>query len=533
MLTYVPLAAYALLFFVASSRLYVHRPRAFTLSAVGNAKTAFHIFLALFAAARTTATAMDLTNAEKEGLKLPQLILNNVAACAYVSLLLFLEMHWRDILRPLASLRSRSASLTWALFWFINLSLYAFVGVVVWVEWSHNNCDVGSMWWSADVVDGILVGIAVSFTSTALRMYVRVTSSLRMKPPPQTIIGHPTESQSLVTAAAADDFGGHVMSLETDASIEGIASASPASRSSSIAGSIVNAVSDTRRIVNLGALGRHGVRGGGAAVVAAVAATTGDRSRAQLRDSLAVFITIMLSSAALLLVRATLAISSRGASVDEWWWQLFVVWLPDVPPCCAYLLLMWPRDDDALLAARSHSRMGQLFTHLLGDTNTIVDVMTTGITSATGYAAPPLLSEPRHPWRSLSDAQHSDGGALKLTLEKLARDVSDSAPRVPTLAPVSVPAASLRVSVMTISCFRVLLPPPRRNVPAAYKTRIQRVATSTLSARQTVDATDSVVDHDMPSPLLRGKHQRRHTVRANGKMRLRVDIGAEKGLGHG
>ena len=54
----------------------------------------------------------------------------------------------------------------------------------------------------------------------------------------------------------------------------------------------------------------------------------------------------MLSSAALILLRAVLSLVYTSDTASSWWFQLFVTWLPDVPPCLAYLVLMWPRDEE-------------------------------------------------------------------------------------------------------------------------------------------------------------------------------------------
>ena len=77
---------------------------------------------------------------------------------------------------PLAAIERSRAFITWSFFVLTNVLLYGFVIAIVFVEWKQNNGEVGSMFWSADVVDGLLILIAMSYTSTALRMYQRISA---------------------------------------------------------------------------------------------------------------------------------------------------------------------------------------------------------------------------------------------------------------------------------------------------------------------------------------------------------------------
>jgi hypothetical protein len=127
---YVPLAAYALLLLVSGWRLWVHRVplRALAWSrsglSVGAAsKFWFHLFLFTFALMRVLQTALSIPTTY--AVLIPELIFNLLSGCSYITLLLFLEMHWREILKPLTAMRSKRA--TWAWFWASNVLLYVVV----------------------------------------------------------------------------------------------------------------------------------------------------------------------------------------------------------------------------------------------------------------------------------------------------------------------------------------------------------------------------------------------------------------------
>lgn len=484
---YVPLAAYALLMLISGARLWVHRVRSCKLAAWGSAKFAFHAFLFAFAVGRTIATALSLSP-DRETRGLPTLVMNSLSGCSYISLLLFLEMHWRDILRPLASVRSKRVSWNWLYLVGGNLSMYGFVGGVVYWEWTIKT---DNLYWSADVTDGILILVAVSYTSTAVRLYRRVALSLQVSQAQANshvkLLEAPHASKSSASSSSSASAGATIGSTSNNnVTINGAfvppsrensnivpplqhrnRSASPSfdendeasaagrhpsfarglggrrgtiglagersplvTKSSMYSTSNANSggneyQSKTAAVPQLslvasqhaaaaaasdaeGNFGKHlrsgltsiltgsapapapSTTGKAVATIDATATSGGyqalatphghhhhslstpalaytDASRRQLRDALAVFITIMLSSAALLAVRGSLSLAFAGGEQDQWWWQLFVVWLPDVPPCCAYLVLMWPRDDDARLAASSKSKLGQLFTRLLDE----------------------------------------------------------------------------------------------------------------------------------------------------------------------
>ena len=172
--SWVPLIAYGLLFLLAASRLWVHRPRTLSGAAFRNAKFAFHAFLTLFSAGRTVVTALDLASFPRD---LTSVVLTQLSNCSYVSLLLFLEMHWKDILQPLSALRRRSAARSWALFALLNATLYVAVGLITWFEYRQRGSE--NLWWTSIAVDAFLVCIAVSYLRTALKMHARVAASLR------------------------------------------------------------------------------------------------------------------------------------------------------------------------------------------------------------------------------------------------------------------------------------------------------------------------------------------------------------------
>jgi hypothetical protein len=352
--SWVPLCAYGLLFLLAASRLWVHRPRACAGAAFRNAKFAFHAFLTVFSAGRTVVTAMDLVSYPRDA---TSVIVSELSNCSYVSLLLFLEMHWKDILQPLSALRRRSVARSWALFALLNATLYLAVGLITWFEY-RARAGGDSLWWTSIAVDAFLVCIAASYLRTALKMHARVTASLR-------------GGTSYTASAPAGD-------AEAPLLAEPAAGADSSENAPLLARGIRTLMSP-----ELGATSSHAQTARSLALNGG-ARPAADRSRQQLRDALIVFIAIMCSSSTLLIVRALLTAVFTSAGPGLWWWQVFVIWLPDVPPCVAYMLLMWPRDDDRALAVRSRSRMGHLFTRLLeGEeegrpTMSLVDLLSTG-----------------------------------------------------------------------------------------------------------------------------------------------------------
>ena len=159
---YVPIAAYALLFVVSGWRLWVHRqvggaqdtvwcencvtPAALPPSlqpfkalgwgrmslSVGSAsKFWFHLFLFMFATTKVLQSTLDLPFLPPTA-GLPELAFNLVSGCSYITLLLFLEMHWRQILKPLSAMRSKRK--TWSLFWTLNVLLYVVVFAAAFAE---------------------------------------------------------------------------------------------------------------------------------------------------------------------------------------------------------------------------------------------------------------------------------------------------------------------------------------------------------------------------------------------------------------
>jgi len=517
---YVPLVAYSLLTLISGIRLWTHRIRGFCNNirsssicfcccrnkkrtnflntnhhnGIPSAKFAFHAFLFIFAVGKTIATALNLDisalNNNGEG-SLAALIMNSLSGCSYISLLLFLETHWRDILRPLEVIKVKNYAKVMATFIMLNITLYAFIAAVVYIEWVRNNGQVGSMFWSSDVIDGVLVCIAVSYTSTAVRMYRRIAKSLQIPKPvinnqeimnnnnnssidnirlksniqrPSISDGslsnkmntnnnnndydsfddndvtrnssnhnqHTTKSSSLFSNFHRNNSNTNLAGERSPLMNRPTASSSsssttnyaitnttnnnhhhsitelslsnntnippqPTNINESFGGnlrrgfSIImssndivpplesninnnnNTVSSNRNLLNRSiSLGIDNIDiYNSTSITPRLYAVDGNGQ--QLRDALAVFITIMLSSAALLCIRTGLSLAFSGSVQNQWWYQLFVVWLPDVPPCCAYMILMWPRDDDKRLAASSKSQLGQLFTKLLDEEDNYYD----------------------------------------------------------------------------------------------------------------------------------------------------------------
>lgn len=88
-------------------------------------------------------------------------------------------------------------------------------------------------------------------------------------------------------------------------------------------------------------------------------------SQMETSDALILFMAIMITASLLLAMRAAISFFSDGCAETRWWWQLFVAWLPDVPSCFAYMVLMWPRESDSQIDARSRSLLGDFFSQLL------------------------------------------------------------------------------------------------------------------------------------------------------------------------
>ena len=182
--TYVPVAAFAILTLLSGARLFVHRIRCDsavnlltcrgTTSGRAN-KFWFHFFLFVFALSRLVASVLVvLPNVENRE---PGAIVNSLSGCSYITLLLFLEMHWREILSPISSVKARRVLLTWASFWALNVGLYLTVIISVYVEYSQSH-GTKDLYWSNALTDLLLVLIAVSYTTTAIALYMRISRSL-------------------------------------------------------------------------------------------------------------------------------------------------------------------------------------------------------------------------------------------------------------------------------------------------------------------------------------------------------------------
>ena len=93
------------------------------------------------------ASAVDCHNAGAHAAREPGAVMSSLSGCAYITLLLFLEMHWREILSPISSVKAKRVLLTWASFWALNIGLYITVIVSVYVEYaqSHGTRD---LYWS-------------------------------------------------------------------------------------------------------------------------------------------------------------------------------------------------------------------------------------------------------------------------------------------------------------------------------------------------------------------------------------------------
>lgn len=107
--------AYALLVVVASWRLFVHRVWRWR---DAGPKLWFHVFLFLFAASRFVSTTLFVlpfdTNVEN-------MVLDSIATCFNLTLLLFLEIHWQIILH---AGQSSSRTKVWIGYAVFNVLLY-------------------------------------------------------------------------------------------------------------------------------------------------------------------------------------------------------------------------------------------------------------------------------------------------------------------------------------------------------------------------------------------------------------------------
>lgn len=89
------------------------------------------MFLFLFATTKVLQATLALPSLPPE-VELPELAFNLISGCSYITLLLFLEMHWRQILKPLSAMRSKRK--TWSLFWALNVLLYVVVFAAAFAE---------------------------------------------------------------------------------------------------------------------------------------------------------------------------------------------------------------------------------------------------------------------------------------------------------------------------------------------------------------------------------------------------------------
>lgn len=523
--SYVPVAAYALLTLVSGWRLWVHRARGCSFAAWTSAKFAFHGYLFAFAVFRTVANVMQLM---PDFSGLPALIFNSISGCSYISLLLFLEMHWRDLLRPLAAVRRdrQAYLLSYAAFAFANLGLYAFIGVCVWLEWTERSAQEmeGSsspppLYWSQGVIDGLLILIAISYTSTAVRMWLRVGATLKAA-------GKSASKASVMEGSTGSDEESY----------------------SELYHSLLPSHAETASTTE----GTKSVQQGAAATASASASAS---SRAVLA-SLQAFIGIMLSSACLLCVRAAVSLSTSGAVQGQWWWQLAVTWLPDVPPCLAYMVLMWPRDGDKTLVEGSRSRLGQLFRQLvvLGEPalgaysgtgsqvspQNALGANTPHVAGSSGPMSPLTLSI-RTPGRSTGGVgtpllqhdhlSHSNTGGLGMLLpesaagsqaahERLQAAASATVVHCTEVAPLPAAAAIsiIAAPLLSLSFAHVLLPSRpalvrEQAVPASSRPSPPNGAPTAAGASSTYPPGGRGPVHAGPG---RGMGPRRHTVRQVG-----------------
>lgn len=90
------------------------------------------LFLFMFATTKVLQSTLALPSLELSWEKLAEEAFDIISGCSYITLLLFLEMHWRQILKPLSAMRSKRK--TWSVFWTVNVLLYVVVFVVAFVE---------------------------------------------------------------------------------------------------------------------------------------------------------------------------------------------------------------------------------------------------------------------------------------------------------------------------------------------------------------------------------------------------------------
>lgn len=86
----------------------------------------------MFATTKVLQSTLALPSLELSWEKLAEEAFDIISGCSYITLLLFLEMHWRQILKPLSAMRSKRK--TWSVFWTVNVLLYVVVFVVAFVE---------------------------------------------------------------------------------------------------------------------------------------------------------------------------------------------------------------------------------------------------------------------------------------------------------------------------------------------------------------------------------------------------------------
>jgi hypothetical protein len=489
---YMPLAAYALLALVASVRLYVHwparkpaaeKPTMQTdnargavlrpqwccrgksshppssatpklapppLSSVFNAKFLFHLFLVLFSVCKVLQyvfLVLPLTSGDEDsdtGVRRVEreaaTLCSGLSGCAYITLLLFLEMHWRDILSPQGSSRKAWACRSWAVFGIINAVLYATVGVAVGLEFTLSSDDDADLWWSNAVTDALLIIIAISYTLTALYLYRRVTKSLtvgsgKLKGTPgrsckvlcgclRANFNAQQDNSTLAPLLGSDGNGGDAIDpstpgatvLEIHSSAINMRRSSPSgarteasplsplsltSYNTGIAESTQRADQQAVNLQGIDLLAADGTSTLQEHVAVLTTKSLSKVSRQQLLDALRVFIAIMLSSAFLILVRAILSFVYKSDADQEWWFSL-VVLLGDVPPCIGYMILMYPRDDDAIVLAGQRFELASLFGKLLRVTTDQAEPLHVAIQTSAGRALPISSPSPK-PSTSMSE----------------------------------------------------------------------------------------------------------------------------------
>lgn len=189
---WVPLALYTALTLLAFWRMLKHLPRGSIIRQCCAGRTLpskplFHIFLLAFAAAKAVQYSLGVAPEEHDAnLRRPILVVSSLASCAYITLLLFLEMHWLTIVSPTLALDARFITLLWRAFWAANLVLYAVVATAVGVTWTSVAATCQSqdvmlcVRYATIVVDAIFIVLAGTYTFTAFALYSRVSRSLAM-----------------------------------------------------------------------------------------------------------------------------------------------------------------------------------------------------------------------------------------------------------------------------------------------------------------------------------------------------------------